>query len=180
MKKILFVMLFALIAVGASAQIYHNGEKIGYSRIQGNKLGNLAGAYFTLGLSSAKSNKVVEGNTSGLDIKEKRPVFTIRFIESAKDSVFMEKDNVENLVLVKMHEKKNSRLIRTGKYGLAAGVQTGISADDIIPLNIDDSDDEKYTFTIKPKFDLENGEYGFVFIKDKKPSNKVYDFTIKK
>lgn len=179
MKKTILSMLLAVVTVGASAQVFYNEEKLGNSRIQGNKVGNIAGAYLTFGLSSAKSNKVVEGETSGLDIKDKRPVFTILFYESAKDSVFMDKDNMDKIVLVKMHEKKNSRLIRTGKYGLAAGVQTGLLAEDIIPVSIDDSEDEKYTYSIKPKSELKKGEYGFIYVPNGKPVSKVYDFTIK-
>lgn len=78
-----------------------------------------------------------------------------------------------------MHEKKNSRLIRTGKYGLAAGVQTGLLTDDIIPISIDDSEDEKYTYFVKPKSELKKGEYGFIYVYNGKPVSKVYDFTIK-
>lgn len=179
MKKILLSMLLAVIAVDANSQVFYNGEKLGNSRIQGSKVGNIAGAYFTLGLSSAKSNKVVEGETSGLDIKDKRPVFTILFSESARDSVFMDKENMDKIVLVKMHEKKNSRLIRTGKYGLAAGVQKGLLADDIIPISIDDSEKEEYTYSIRPKSELKKGEYGFIYVLNGKPVSKVYDFTIK-
>lgn len=179
MKKIILSVLFAMVMVVANAQIFYKGEKLGNSRIQGNKVGNIAGAYFTLGLSSAKSNKVVEGSTSGFDIKEKRPVFSFIFSENAKDSLFMYKEKMDYIVLVKMHKKKNSRLIRTGKYGLAAGVQTGLSADDIIAISIEESEDENGTLLIKPKSDLEEGEYGFVYNENGKPTGKVFDFSIK-
>lgn len=54
MKKTILSMLLAVMTVGVNAQVFYNGEKLGSSRIQGNKVGNIAGAYLTLGLSSAK------------------------------------------------------------------------------------------------------------------------------
>ena len=73
MKKVLFLMVAALVFVQTYAQstpgIYYNNERVGYSRIIGKNVGNIAGAYFTLGLSSAKSNKVIEGETAELEIE---------------------------------------------------------------------------------------------------------------
>lgn len=44
--------------------IYYNDTKLDYSRIGGKKVGNIAGAYFTLGLSSAKASVIIEGEHS--------------------------------------------------------------------------------------------------------------------
>lgn len=100
-----------------SSGIYYKGEKLNYSRVIGKSVGNIAGAYFTLGLSSAKSNKIIEGGTSSTDIEENKPEFTFIFGEDKQTGyIFTNIKNIDNMLLVKLHEKKNKRNLRTGKY----------------------------------------------------------------
>lgn len=179
MRKVLFMIAVMMFSMATSAQIFYNGEKLSSSRVQGKKVNNIAGAYLTLGMSSAKSNLVIEGETSGFDIEESKPSFDILFSEEAKDSTFADKSNMDNIVLVIIHAKKNTRLLRTGKYGLAAGVQTGLLEDDIILLSIEESETDKYSYTVIPKKKLSKGEYAFVYVNNGKATRKIYDFTVK-
>lgn len=182
MKQILkilsiFFVCFA-ICTGADAQVYYKGEKLGTSRLQGNKVGNIFVASITASLAPANSARVVEGKTAETVITEKKPVFTIRF-DSKRDSLYANSENIDAIVLMKLHVKKDSRRLRTGKYGIAAGVQTGVAQKDLIPISIEEDENEDKVFMVKPKEELEEGEYAFYFmIKDIRLS-KVYDFCIK-
>lgn len=185
MKKILF-LLIVFISCSANAQnkcgIYYNSDKIGYSRIVGKKVGNIAGAYFTLGLSAANSNKVIEGESAETKIKETKPVFTVHFGDDQQTGyLFTNPANIDNILLLKLYKKKKSRNLRTGKYGLT-GVKTGVDEKDIQPLHIEKLDDNSYQ--IYPREELEKGEYAFYYIGDipegKDPFNGVFDFSVKK
>lgn len=186
MKKIVFILM-ALLALSVksfsqnSSGIYYKGEKLNYSRVIGKSIGNIAGAYFTLGLSSAKSNKIIEGGTSSTEIEENKPEFTFIFGEDKQTGyIFTNIKNIDNMLLVKLHEKKNKRNLRIGKYGLT-GVNTGIDENDVIPLSVEKTDEN--TAIVKVKNKLEKGEYCFYYIGNA-PSedltfNGVFDFTIK-
>lgn len=82
-----FITVFAQEGAGANSGIFYNGEKVGSSRIIGQRLGNLAGAYFTMGLSGAKRALQIEGKSSDLTIDEKRPAFTVVFSDHAVPAV---------------------------------------------------------------------------------------------
>ena len=176
-KVILFVFLLA--CQYSFSQVYYNdGDNdiiLPTSRITGNKVGNVVGAYFTLGLSAANSNKIIEGDHSELEIDNKRPTFDIHFKNDNLNGYDM-----NNIVLVKVHKKKNSRNLRTGKYGLIAGVQNGVNQDDIIPINVEK---ENGVIVISPKSKLKKGEYCFYYVgqvpNDVDKANVVYDFMIK-
>ena len=131
----------------------------------------------TIGISSAKSYKLIEGDTSETEITEKKPIFKFSF-ESKKDSLFINKGNFDGFVLVKLLVKKGNRRLLTGKYGIS-GVQVKISEDMLVPFSIDEPEDEDNVFIVKPKKELEEGEYAFYYMKDQPEINKVYDFTIK-
>lgn len=179
MKKLLTLILFA-VSLTASSQVYYNGEKLYSSRITGKKIGNLLGAYVTVGLSSAKNNLIIEGNMSENLIEEKRPKFTFKF-GNTKDSLFMDKTNMDKIMLVKIYPKKNNRQLRIGKFGLTAGVQTSAGGEDAMPLRIEEDEESEGVFIVRPREDLENGEYCF-FYTDKQMvhnASKVYDFSIK-
>lgn len=185
MKKILlFLFSVSLSAIGMYAQdkagIYYNNEKLGYSRIIGKNVGNIAGAYFTLGLSSAKSNKVVEGETSNTEINERKPIFTFVFGEdNLTGEIFSKSRNINDFVLLKLHDKKGKRNLRTGKYGLT-GVKTGIDEKDVSPVNIEELSECK--LSVSPKSKLDKGEYCFYYIGEQEEGNEfngVFDFTIK-
>ena len=185
MKKILFLMIVVLVSIQNHAQeipgIYYNNEKVGYSRIIGKNVGNIAGAYFTLGLSSAKSNKVIEGESAELEIEEKKTEFTIVFGEDKQTGyIFSNERHMDEILLIQLHEKKNKRNLRTGKYGLA-GVKTGIDEKDVISLAIEKIEDNKYK--VHPKKQLEKGEYCFYYIgkpqNEENTFNGVFDFSIK-
>ena len=185
MKKILLILIFVTASANIYAQdtagIYHNNEKVGYSRIIGKNVGNIAGAYFTLGLSSAKSNKVVEGDFAETKISSENPEFVIVFGEDKQTGyIFSNERNIDNLFLIKLNERKNKREIRTGKYGLT-GVKTGVNEDDVIPLAIEKIADNK--IKVHPKKPLTKGEYCFYYM-GSAPSedgafNGVFDFSIK-
>lgn len=180
MKKYLLAVILFAISLSASSQVFYNGEKLYSSRITGKKLGNLLGAYVTVGISSAKQNLMIEGKTSENIVNEQRPVFKFKF-GASKDSIFMDRANMDKIILVKIYPKKNARQLRIGKYGLAAGVQTSVGADDMIPLNIEEDEENDNTFIVRPKGDLEDGEYCFYYTDKqlKHMANKVYDFNIK-
>lgn len=87
-KKILLCIALGLFSLQVSSQIFYNGEKLRTSKIEGNRVGNVVGAYFTIGISSAKSYKIIEGDTSETEISEKKPEFKFSFM-SKKDSLFL-------------------------------------------------------------------------------------------
>lgn len=179
MKLILTLILFAA-SLTANSQVYYKGEKLYTSRITGKKLGNLLGAYMTVGLSSAKQSLIIEGETSENIISEKRPEFMLKF-GASKDSLFMDKANIDKIVLIKIYPKKRLRQLRIGKYGFVAGVQTNAVGNDAIALRVEENEESEGVFTIHPREELEDGEYCF-FYTDKemmKKANKVYDFSIK-
>ena len=160
------------------AQVYYNGEKLGTSRIQGSKVWNLLGAYVTASLSPATYAKVIEGEHAEMTISEKKPSFVIRF-ESKKDSVYASSKNMAGIVLVELHKKNDSRRLRTGKYGIVAGVQTNIAQKDVRPVSIEEDEEDDNVFIIRPKSELDNGEYAFYYIGGDITQMKVYDFRIK-
>ncbi len=180
MKKYLLAVILFAISLSASSQVFYNGEKLYSSRITGKKIGNLLGAYVTAGISSAKQSIMIEGETSENSIAERRPTFILKFGES-KDSIFMDRANMDKVVMVKLYPKKKVRQLRVGKYGLVAGVQTNIGTEDMIPLRIEEDEDNGNIFNVRPKEDLEDGEYCFYYT-DKQlenMANKVFDFSIK-
>lgn len=180
MKKYLLAAILFATSLSASSQVFYNGEKLYSSRITGKKIGNLLGAYVTVGISSAKQSLMIEGETSENLITERRPTFKFKFGES-KDSVFMDKANMDKVVMVKLYPKKKARQLRVGKYGTVAGVQTTLGTEDMIPLRIEEDEENNSIFNVRPKEDLEDGEYCF-FYTDKQlehMANKVFDFSIK-
>ena len=175
---ILAIILLVSTPQIAGAQVYYNGEKLGTSRIQGERIGNLLGAYMTVGLSPANTSKIIEGKQAELVIKEKRPQFVIKF-ESKVDRVYMKNENIEYIVLTSLQKKGSSRRLRTGKYGLIAGIQTNISEKEIIPISIEESEEEDGTFLVKPKENLKKGEYAFYYIRDDIEPKNIYNFSVK-
>ena len=161
-----------------NAQVYYNEEKLGTSRIQGERIGNLLGAYMTVGLSPVNTSKIIEGKRAEIVIKEKNPQFIIRF-RSKKDRIFMRSENIEYMVLVSLQEKGSTRRLRTGKYGLISGIQTNISEKEIIPISIDESEEEEGAYVVKPREKLVKGEYAFYYIRDDIEQKYVYDFSVK-
>lgn len=185
MKKILLLLIatlsFAHLHSQEDSGIYYNGDKLGYSRVIGKNVGNLAGAYFTLGLSAAKSNKVIEGESAELEIEKGKPEFEIIFGEDNQtDYIFTDEKNMDNILLIQLLEKKNNRNLRTGKYGLT-GVKIGVDEKYVIPLAIEKIEPNKYK--VHPKKKLGKGEYCFYYMG--KPQNEedtfngVFDFSIK-
>lgn len=174
---VLFIFILVTITPKADAQVYYNDKKLGTSRIQGERIGNLLGAYVTIGLSPANTSKVIEGKQADLVIKEKRPQFIIKF-ESKNDRIYSKSENMEYIVLVSLQKKGSSRRLRTGKYGLIAGIQTNISEKEIIPISIEESEEEIGKFLVKPKEDLKKGEYAFYYIRDDIEAKNVYDFCV--
>ena len=175
---ILLLLLLVTINRKADAQVYYNGKKLGTSRIQGERIGNLLGAYVTIGLSPANTSKVIEGKQAELVIKDKRPQFIIKF-ESKNDRIYMKSENIEYIVLVSLQKKSSSRRLRTGKYGLIAGIQTNISEKEFVPISIEESEENSGTYLVKPKEKLKKGEYAFYYIRDDIEPKNVYDFCVK-
>lgn len=183
------ITTFAQEGAPANSGIFYNGEKIGSSRITGQRLGNLAGAYFSFGLSGAKRDLQIEGRSAELTIEEKRPEFTIVFAENAMPAVFQNAANVDYLILVKLKQSKKERKLQNGSYGLT-GVESNVSSKYVIPMKVEQLSATTFKFT--PKEDLKKGEYGFYFNMPKlsegeeanapessKPFNGVIDFNIK-
>lgn len=164
--------------------IYYNQTRVGYSRITGQRIGNLAGAYFSFGLSGAKRTLQIEGKTAMLRITDNLPQFTIVFSNNEKSEVYFKSSKMlNNLVLVKLKSGKNERKLQNGSYGLT-GVESSVSKKYVIPLSIEKVDES--TYSIIPKEKLSKGEYGFYFntpkSKDEEDSsfNVVFDFSITK
>ena len=185
----LFVVLFTFNAWGQETPgIYYKDLKLGYSRISGQKLGNLAGAYFSLGLSGAKRDLIIEGKMAELIITEKRPSFTVVFGDStAIPAIFHDPTNFDYLVLVELKKGKHERKLQTGSYGLT-GVESNLSGKYLRSLKVEQI--SQSAFVITPKEDLKKGEYGIYFNipepKDDdestknapKPFRGVFDFSI--
>lgn len=180
MKKVITMILLA-VSLTANSQVFYNGQKLYTSQIKGKKLGNLLGAYVTAGISSAKQSLIIDGETSETVINEQRPVFKFKF-GSSRDSIFMDKANMDKIIMIKIYPKKKIRQLRVGKYGLVAGVQTEVGvSDDAISLRIEEDEDNDNTFSVRPKEDLEDGEYCFYYTDKQlaKKVNRLYDFSIK-
>lgn len=190
--KNLFLLGLLLISLVCYSQdkagIYYKNAKgdymqLGYSRITGTNVGNIAGAYLTLGLSAANSNYVIEGKSAEVLTKENPPQFIFKFGDDPLTKyIFTSSDNIDYIRLVKLHPKKNSRNLRTGKYGLTAGVQKGLNDEDIIPIKTELVDEN--TILVIPKEKIKKGEYCFYFTgespEDVKEFIGVFDFSIKK
>lgn len=87
--------------------IYYNQTRVGYSRITGQRIGNLAGAYFSFGLGGAKRTLQIEGKTAMLRITDNLPQFTIVFSNNEKSEVYFKSSKMlNNLVLVKLKSGK--------------------------------------------------------------------------
>ena len=166
--------------------IYYNQTRVGYSRITGQRVGNLAGAYFSFGLSGAKRTLQIEGKTATLKITDELPQFKIVFSNNEKsDEVFKSSDMLNYLVLVKLKTGKNERKLQNGSYGLT-GVESSVSKKYIIPLSIEKVGEA--TYSIIPKEKLSKGEYGFYFNIPKSKNegekdnsfNGIFDFSISK
>ena len=54
------------------------------------------------------------------------------------------------------------------------------SEKELIPISIEEDENEENTFIVKPKEELKKGEYAFYYIKDDIEPNNVYDFQISK
>lgn len=178
MKKSLLILFIVFVAQYSYGQIYYGENKLTTSRITGTKVGNVFGAVMTYGLSPANSSKIIEGATSETQIKDKKPSFKFHFGES-KDSLLMDEQRMDGIFMVKLRKKKKkakTRQLRSGSYGLIAGVQTGVDEDYVIPLNIEKDGDK--TFIVRPKTELEEGEYCFFYIGKDIETTAVYDFTI--
>lgn len=196
MRKYLILFICCVFALCSYSQniagIFYNDALIPHSRVTGQRIGNLAGAYFSMGLSGAKRNIQIEGETSDLVITEKQPTFKVAFNQefTKYGAIFSDIENMDYLVLVSVKKGKNKRQLQTGSYGLT-GIESNLSDKKIIPLNIDENEDG--TFSITPKKELKPGEYVFWFTKKlldgdqiegqepkTKPYNYVFDFTVKK
>lgn len=192
---IFLVMMLSIIPVFSqeptptASGIYYGGVKLGTSRITGERLGNLVGAYLTYGLSGAKRDMQIEGKTAEITIDEKRPVFSVVFAENSVPAVFQDPANADRLILVKLKQGKKERKLQNGSYGLS-GIESDVASKYIIPMKVEQVSATTFTFT--PKEDLKKGEYGFYFKMPKlpkndvenvpessKPYNCVIDFTIK-
>jgi hypothetical protein len=194
MKKILlflYILLSTTIYSQDKVGIYYENQsgdqiKLDYSRITGTNVGNIAGAYFTLGLSSANSNYVISGKASETEIKEIKDV-TLQFVvyfgnDDLTKYIFSNPANMDYIVLVKLHQKKKTRNLRNGKYGLTAGIQKGLNEDDVISIKsvkINDS-----LFRVTPREKLKKGEYCFYYTGDAPEGinefNGVFDFALTK
>lgn len=195
-KLILLIMLLSpLLLMGQESEsisspdvggIYYNQTRVGYSRITGQRVGNLAGAYFSFGLSGAKRTLQIEGKTATLKISDNLPQFTIVFSDNEKsEEVFKSSEMLNYLVLVKLKTGKNERKLQNGSYGLT-GVESSVAKKYIIPLSIEKVGES--TYSIIPKEKLSKGEYGFYFNIPKSKGeeekdnsfNGVFDFSITK
>lgn len=181
MKKNLLLAILLFLSSSLFAQqiggIYYQESKLDYSRIVSKRIGNILGAYVTAGLSSAKRHLVLEGDEAGIVINEKKPEFKIRFgIDKQTGYVFENTDNMKYLILVRINNKKGKRSIQAGTYGIT-NVKTGIDDKNIVALSIEIEDDN--TYTVKPRKELEKGEYGFYFNNEQKEKDVEDNKTIK-
>ena len=179
MKKYLFFFL-VLIVVTCKAQdapgIYYNGKKLGYSRMVGKRVGNALGAYMTMGLTTVKINRVVEGATAELEVTEKKPEFKVVFGEKdfTTGFIFTDRENLNRLLLVKLSVKKKNRNLNVGKYGITK-IKTQTDEDNLVQLAIDQTDEN--TYTIHPREELEEGtEYCFYYRTDKDDKEEHHNF----
>ncbi len=188
------VLIISCMAANAQtdkpAGIYLGDTKLKTSRITGQRLGNLAGAYFTMGLSGAKRDLIIEGPSASTHIKDTKPEFKIVFSadSSALQYVFNDPAYVENILLVRLKKGKN-RKMQNGSYGLT-GVESNLSDKYIIPLDVEQISETEFTLT--PREDLKkNEEYAFYFNikeadedspepKKTKPFSMVFDFAVDK
>ena len=171
-------MLFTLnmIAQDVAPGIYYNGQKMGYSRLIGKRVGNALGAYMSMGIATVKINRVVEGETAELEIAEKKPEFTVVFGEKDYTTgfIFTDRENINRLLLVKLSVKKKNRNLNVGKYGIAK-IKTQTDEDYVVALAIDQTDEN--TFKIHPREELEEGsEYCFYYRLDDGDKEELKNF----
>ncbi len=169
MRKIALLLFLAAITITCNAQIYYGGSKLASSRIMGKN--------FSVTIKSFKKHKTIEGTTSGFQIQEKKPTFKFLFGKQ-DDSTFLDKKNMEDILLLKLHLKKKnptSRQLVVGKYG-PTGVENGVNEEDVIGISMEETSENK--FVVRAKQEMEPGEYCFYYNGDAFTSMEVYDFTI--
>ncbi|OYP40924.1 hypothetical protein CIK90_00695 [Prevotella sp. P5-126] len=189
MKKILSILMISLsLSLQISAQqgetgIYYNDKTISFSRIVGKKVGNVAGAYFTFGLSSAKAKINIEGRNSENTVASTKPTFVFKFGDKSPitGDLFANEENVTRFLLVKIKTNGKQRSIIAGKYGLTQ-IKTNVDSKDIIALKLESKGNGVYEVT--PRETLEMGkEYAFYYRqKEEDKSNPfygVFDFVVK-
>ena len=188
MKKFLFLLLISLsLSLQTNAQqndtgIYYNDKAITFSRITGKKIGNVAGAYFTFGLSSAKAKINIEGSNSENTVASTKPTFVFKFGDKnpITGDLFANEENVTRSLLVKIKIKGKQRSIIAGKYGLTQ-IKTNVDSKDIIALKLESKGNGIYEVT--PREALEDGEeYAFYYRQKEEDKNApfygVFDFVV--
>ena len=188
MAKFLSILLISLsLSLQINAQqgetgIYYNDKAISFSRITGKKIGNVAGAYFTFGLSSAKAKMNIEGSSSENTVASTKPTFVFKFGDKnpITGDLYANEENIARFLLVKIKTKGKQRSIIVGKYGLTQ-IKTNVDSKDIIALKLESKGGGVYEVT--PREALEKGEeYAFYYRQkeeDKKdPFYGVFDFVI--
>lgn len=168
--------------------IFYNDKKILPTVFSGTKT-NTLGASFSYGIASAKIKSVLNGATSNNVVETTDPTFMFVFSNNSNNAFanasqnwwFTAATSPNEFVLVKLSEKKNKREMNTGKVNVYSGTSIGIDEKYTIPFNIEAIND--YTFKVKPKENLESGEYCF-FYQGTIPqggitNQSVFDFSIK-
>ena len=143
MTKLLSLLLILLsLSLQANAQqgetgIYYNNKAVSFSRIVGKKIVNVAGAYFTFGLSSAKAKINIEGSRSENTVASTKPTFVFKFGDKnpITGDLFANEENITRFLLVKVKIKGKQRSVIVGKYGLTQ-IKTNVDSKDIIALKL--------------------------------------------
>ena len=159
MTKLLSLLLILLsLSLQANAQqgetgIYYNNKAVSFSRIVGKKIGNVAGAYFTFGLSSAKAKINIEGSRSENTVASTKPTFVFKFGDKnpITGDLFANEENITRFLLVKVKIKGKQRSVIVGKYGLTQ-IKTNVDSKDIIALKLESKGNGVYEFTFR--FDM--------------------------
>ena len=188
MTKLLSLLLILLsLSLQANAQqgetgIYYNNKAVSFSRIVGKKIGNVAGAYFTFGLSSAKAKINIEGSRSENTVASTKPTFVFKFGDKnpITGDLFANEENIPRFLLVKVKIKGKQRSVIVGKYGLTQ-IKTNVDSKDIIALKLESKGNGVYEVT--PRDPLEKGEeYAFYYRQKEEDKNDpfygVFDFAV--
>lgn len=150
---------------------------------------NTLGAAFSYGIASAKIKSIMNNAHSNNVIDSNKPEFWFFFTRKDNDSFkissvnwwFSSASSPNEFALVRLNSKKNNREMVTGKVNVYSGSKTGIDEKYLIPFDIETIDE--YTYKVKPKNPMEDGEYCF-FYQGTIPqggytNQSVFDFSVK-
>lgn len=142
------------------------------------------GSAFSYGIASSKIHSTLNGRFSKNIIYNRKPQFYFFFDVQNNNNLgvnwwFSVASSPNQFTLARLHPRKNTRELGSGKVNLYSGTNIGIDEDDIIDVLVTTNND--YEYVVTPKYPLESGEYCFFYqgvIPMGGANQAVFDFSI--